>query len=187
MHVFKRSKVNLLADRIEVNGLAADHTKRATGMRQALNHGNPIFCRYLEAGVVSEDMESLRLEAITGKNRRGLIKGDMTGWLAAPERIVIHGRQVIVNERVHVNHLNGTGRPIQKVKVESKCTTSGIGQERTQAFATAQGGIAHGLMQAFRDGGNWRESLVQSLFSPVLADRHKFFQSVGRGHQYAGK
>jgi len=56
-----------------------------------------------------EGFEGERLEGITAEDGRGLVKGPVARRPTTAEVVVVHRRQVIVHERVGVNHLHGHG------------------------------------------------------------------------------
>ncbi len=49
------------------------------------------------------------LQGVAGENRGGLVKGSMAGRAATSQIVVVHCRQVIVDERVGVQHFQRDG------------------------------------------------------------------------------
>ena len=53
--------------------------------------------------------QRLREETVAGEDRHVLAEGHVTGGLAAPQLVVVHRRQVVVDQRVGVDHLDRGG------------------------------------------------------------------------------
>ena len=58
---------------------------------------------------VEQGAEGQALQAITGENRAGFIEGDVGSRLAAAQVVIVHCRQVIVDQRIGVNRLDRSG------------------------------------------------------------------------------
>ena len=54
-----------------------------------------------------EQRERLGLQAVAGENRDAVAVDDVQRRPAAAERVVVHRRQIVVDERVRVNQLDG--------------------------------------------------------------------------------
>ena len=61
-------------------------------------------------GVLRQDFECQHLQRIAGEDRGRFVEGAVRGRAAAAQVVVIHGRQVVVNERIGVDQLDGRGR-----------------------------------------------------------------------------
>jgi len=183
MHVFQGRQIQRLAHGIEVDGLSPHHAQRATGGGEAIDHGDAVFRRHVQGRVLGQNVKSLGLQGITRQDRRGLVIGNVAGGLASPQGIIIHGGQVVVDERIDMNHLHGGGGSVQGLQREAQRLTGGIGQQRTQPLAPAQRGVAHGLMQALRHAVFRGQSLFQGGFGARLADRHEFLKGVIGRHE----
>ena len=84
-------------------------------------------------------------EGIADQDRRRLVEGDMAGRLAAAEVVVIHRRQVVVNQGIGVHHLDGGGgvdgpgaRHLEEAGTREH-------QEGPEPLAAREEGIAHRL------------------------------------------
>ena len=51
-------------------------------------------------GLIAEDFEGKGQQRIAGENGGGLVKGLVRGGLATAEIIVIHGREIVMHQRV---------------------------------------------------------------------------------------
>jgi hypothetical protein len=70
----------------------------------------------------------------------------MASGSPAPEVIIVHGRQVIVHQRIHVHELDGAGRRLDLLFGQSDGTGSGEQQRRAHPFTATQDAVAHGLV-----------------------------------------
>ncbi len=78
----------------------------------------PMICdgrlgRALEAG---QHLEGAGLQRVAGQDGDGLAKGHVAGGLAAAQVVVVEGRQVVVDERVGVEHLEGRAQPLNALR-----------------------------------------------------------------------
>ena len=119
------------------------------------------------------DLERQCLKCVPHQQGGGLVVGLVAGGFAAPQVIVVHGRQVIMHQGIGVNQLHRTGRRIQGFEFRAQCAASGIDQTGTQAFAAIQSGVAHCLVQSPGFGPGRREQGIQRRLDPLLADRQK--------------
>ena len=96
----------------------------------------------------------------------------MYGRLAAPQGVVIHRRQVVMNQRIRVNHLYRSGGPIERIKRRFNHGASGEHQQRAHALAPTQHGIAHGVVQARRRGCGGRQQRIEHRLHPRMHILH---------------
>ena len=79
-----------------------------------------------------EHFEGQRLQGIAGQQRRRLAERDMTGRLAAAQHVVVHARQVVVDERIGVDQLD-RGRGIVDARGSAPARLARrIGEQRAQ-------------------------------------------------------
>ena len=57
----------------------------------------------------AEHLEGQRQQGVAGQDRRRLAEHLVAGRPAAAQVVVVHRRQVVVDQRVGVDHLDGTG------------------------------------------------------------------------------
>ncbi|MOA44980.1 hypothetical protein D3C78_1673290 [compost metagenome] len=79
------------------------HAGNAAGGGQLGNHRQPIAQRHVGHVGIGQNGECQRLQCISGQNGIGLAKFDVAGWLTATQIVVIHGRQVVMDQRIGVN------------------------------------------------------------------------------------
>src|SRR5690554_819612 len=123
VHIFELGECQALAYRFKVNSLATDHAAMTTCVGQLLNHGKPRWSFY--AGRLRQPLKCQCLQGIAGKNSCSLIKGNMGGWPASTQFVVVHGRQVVMNKGISVDQLDRTGRYQRDLHVLPQSTCSG--------------------------------------------------------------
>ena len=108
-------------------------------------------------------MECEGLERVSCEDRCRLSKSDVAGGLAAAQVVVIQSGQVVVDERISVNHLERRAE-LRGGSVE--CAGSGDhpcrfeAQDRSQPLAAGKGAVSHGAMDgAGCGGGGWKQTL----------------------------
>ena len=102
-----------------------------------------------ERRIGGQHLECQRLQRIPGQDRRRLVELTMNGGAAAPQIVVVHGRQVVVDERVSVDQLDGCGDWIERRFRRADELAARIHQQRTNALTAAEHGVAHGVEQSF--------------------------------------
>ena len=58
---------------------------------------------------VAHNLEGESEQSIAGKDRRRLVEGDMHGGPSAAQRIVVHGWQIVMHERVAMDAFERAG------------------------------------------------------------------------------
>jgi hypothetical protein len=72
----------------------------------------------------------------------------MTGGFSTAQVIVVHRRQVVVDEAVGVDQFDGCGRGIEPLEPSAEGLTGHVDEHRTQSLASAQHAVAHRLAEA---------------------------------------
>lgn len=91
--------------------LAADHTLYPSRTCQLVNTAQNSFRRKAAAEIGGGHCrKSVGQQGIPGQKSDAFPKLNMAGGLAAAQIIIIHAGQVIVDERIGMNHLYGTGQ-----------------------------------------------------------------------------
>ena len=88
-----------------VQGLAAAHAGGAGGVRQRRQPGHAQRMR--RAGLFGEQAEGLGLQRIAGEDGGGFVVGHVHGRAAAAQVVVVHGRQVVMNQGIAVQTFEG--------------------------------------------------------------------------------
>jgi hypothetical protein len=126
----------------EIERLTSGHAFGTTGMTKYAQHLHAV--RVVAA---REDFERKRLQRVAGKHRHGFAEHDMAGGATTPQCVVIHCRQIVVHQRIGMDQLDRAGWCIQLGTVVTQCMAGSVGKQRTQAFAAAKCGVAHGAVQ----------------------------------------
>jgi hypothetical protein len=94
-------------------------------------------------GRVAHGNERLGQERVPCQNGDRLPKDLVVGRIPAPEVIVIHGRQVIMNQGIGMNHLHGAGRRHGMAQITSDGLACREHENRPDPLASGKNGIAH--------------------------------------------
>ena len=62
--------------------------------------------RILVGRLVGEHLEGERVERIAGEDRGAFVEGAVQGRLAAPQIVIVHARQIVVDQRIDVDALD---------------------------------------------------------------------------------
>jgi hypothetical protein len=144
-----------LADTGQVNRLPARHALKAGRLRQ---HAAKQCLHGGRHGAVvrGQQFKGQRLQGIASQQRLGLTEANMHGWLAAAQHVVVHTRHVVMNQRISVDQLDRASSAQGRLGVAGHRLAGGQHQQRTQAFASTQHGVAHGFTQTGRGrAGLW--------------------------------
>ena len=96
--------------------------------------------------LVRQHLEGERLQGVAGEDGRRLVELLVAGRLAAPQVVVVHGRQVVVDQRIGVHEFD-RARGAQRRTTTATLNKVALGQHEksAQPLAAAEAGIAHGL------------------------------------------
>ena len=96
------------------------------------------------------DVEGKRQQRVTDKNCGRLVEGLVHGRPSAPQIVVVHGRQIVMDQRIAVHEFErGAGH--QRARARSAEHRGGLDQQKwPQAFAAIQRCMAHGRDQPRR-------------------------------------
>ena len=113
------------------------------------------------AGSSRDGLEGEGLERVAGEDGGGFAERDVAGGLAAAEVVVVERGEVVVDERVGVEHFDGgaeAGGAVGYVAGDHACGFHG--EDGAQAFAAGEGGVAHRAVDAVRlRGGRGEQAL----------------------------
>ncbi|CAH1676387.1 hypothetical protein CHELA1G11_14123 [Hyphomicrobiales bacterium] len=132
----------------EVEDLPANHPAEACGARQStheLKMGLHVIGRMRCRG----EFKCQCQQGVTRENGGRFVEGDMHGRAAAPEVVIIHGGQVVMDQRIAVQHFHRAGCVHCMVHVTSEKPGGLDDKERAQPFAAAKHGMSHRGEQPF--------------------------------------
>ena len=172
VHLPKRCKVNLHAHALQVDHLPAAHPLGAAGKGEFSDQVNNL------AGIdrqLGQAPKRLGLQRIAREHRLGISELNVARGLAAAQHIIVHARQVIMNQGIGVNELNGDCSLVADAERSSGQAAGSIDKEGANPLSAAQNGIAHGFIQSLkpplllgqRSAGNFLEMGPQ-LRGPLI-------------------
>ena len=101
--------------------------------------------RVVRRRLAREERKRLGLEAVAGQDRDAVAVDDVQRRPSAAQRVVVHRRQVVVNQRVGVNQLDGARRREAHPRSASVCGSmsadrvrGGEREQRPQALAAGE-------------------------------------------------
>ena len=117
------------------------------------------------AGSRASNLKGEGLQRVADQDRRRLVVGLVAGRAPAAQVVVVHGRKVVVHQRIHVDQLDGAGGRLDLILGESQRARGGEQQRGPDALAAAEHAVAHRLMQTLRDFGRARGRRLSSARS----------------------
>jgi len=132
---------------LDVEHLPTHHAGLAGGLREARDQGHPD--RGVRMGLgIGKDLEGKGQQGIAGKNGRGLVKGLVRRRPPPAQVVIVHGREIVMDERIAVDAFQRRARP-QRLLARDAEQAGGLDEKKgPQPFARAQGCIAHRLHDA---------------------------------------
>ena len=98
---------------------------------------------------IGEDFVGLGLEGVAGEDGGGFSEDDMAGGLAAAEVVVVERGQIVMDERIGVQHLDRCGEFFDAVGWlrGARDHAGGLDAEhRAEALAAGEDAVAHGAV-----------------------------------------
>ena len=133
----------------EIEHLPADHAAEPGGARERKHKLDPH--RRVGVGLgPCQGVEGESQKPVAGENRGRLIVGLVYGRLAAAQFVVVHGRQVVVHQRITVHAFE---RRTRHQRMLARHTEQGSGldhEERPEPLTGAEARVAHGRKQPGR-------------------------------------
>jgi hypothetical protein len=130
-------------DRGDVEILAAHHPVDPGRRRQRADRGQHVGGL---ARLMGQQMpEGLGIEPVAGEDRNVLAESHVIRRPAPAHVVVVHRRQVVVDERVRVDELDRGGQRQQLADVLADRTGGREGEDRPDALAARQQAVAHRL------------------------------------------
>ena len=142
-----QGRLAALGEALHVDVLPADHAVDAGRRRQLADRREHVARVALL--VVGEVAERLGVEPVPGQDRDVLAERAVAGRPAAAQVVVVHRRQVVVDQAVGVDQLE-RGRERQHAVLVLDRPRRGQREDRADALAAREQAVAHGLLQAGR-------------------------------------
>lgn len=148
--------------------LAADEAAAACGVGEFADQR--VGQSGLRGVALGEQGKGVREQRIAGEERGRFVELFVRGGTAAAEVVVVHARQVVVDERVGVEALNrdGSGERICRLVGDRRYRLKElVGREHehgTEAFSSGRERVAHRGVEAGGAGRRGRQVEVETLF-----------------------
>ncbi len=116
VHEFELGQVERFAHAGQIDRLSARHAARTGSLRQQAAPF-PVDCAASSvSGRFDEDFERQTLQRVADQQGGGLVEFHMHGGLAATQGVVVHGRHVVVHQRIGVDQLDRSGRMLHTLR-----------------------------------------------------------------------
>ena len=133
----------------DIEHLAAGHAAEPGCLSQSAGKLNPDVGR---DGEVGEDLKGERQEGIAGKDRGRLVEGLVNGRPSAAEVVVVHRRQVVMDEAVAMEAFERRGGFDDGAAGLAEEAGAFDEKEGTEPLAAAERGVTHGGKEPWRPG-----------------------------------
>ena len=187
MDVVQRLRADRLALRLDVDDLAAHHAVSPGGVRDVgdEHRDDPGVAR--PGPVQRDELEGQREKRVAGEDRDGLAEDLVIRERAAAIVVVVHGGQVIVDQRVRVDQLQRARRLHHLLRAAAHGLRAGDDEDRTQALAPCAHAVVHGAMQRGRCRRLGRQHALERFVDQRPARLHVALEVEGRhGSSSAG-
>jgi len=163
LNVAQSFGVGGLAFAEHVFDLAAHHGLRAGGGGE--------FAHNFQSGDwrLGGELKGERLKGVAGEEGDGFAIDFVAGGDAAAQVVVIHARQVVVNEGVGVEAFDGGGGQEGGLARRAAGCGGGGTEDGAQAFAAGEQAVAHGGVESGGAGVRRWHAPVQFGFNPACA------------------
>ena len=121
-------------------------------------------------GQLGDGLEGERLQRVAGEDGDGFAEGDVAGGMAAAQVVVIERGQIVVDERIGVEHLQRraeVGDACGQLTVTGHHARGFHAEDRAQAFAAGEDAVAHGAV----DGMGQRIGRGEESFEGCVGER----------------
>jgi hypothetical protein len=115
----------------------------------------------IPAAAPGGNFEGLCKQGIAGEDSNAFPEHFVIGGFATTKIIVIHGRQVVVDQRIGMNTFDRAGQGHGVSLGASASSGGGQAQSGAHSFSSRKEGVPHGLMDRCRAGGRWRQKAIQ--------------------------
>jgi len=163
--------------------VAADDAGGAGGLREVEDDFGGLH------GRLRGEAEGEGLEGVAGEERGGVVEGDVAGGAAAAQDVVVHAGEVVVDEGVGVEALDGGGRAACDIVVGAAGFGGRGAEDGAQAFAAGEQRVAHGGVEPRRTDIGGGDEGLQGGFGPgtAVGEIGDEVEWAGRGHEGSGK
>ena len=97
-----------------------------------------------------QDIEGKGEEPVAGEDRGGVVEGLVDSGLAAAQVVIVHGRQVVMHQRIAMHAFERGPRHQRLLTIDAEQACALHHQEGPEPLAGPEAGIAHGVEQPRR-------------------------------------
>ena len=133
--------------RLQIGHLPRHHAIGARGVGQIHHHVAEDGAVHARPPAVGEQAEGVREQAVTGQDGHGLAEHLVAGGAAAAIVVVVHRGQVVVDERIGVDHLQRAGRRQHRLHPAAHRLRPRDHQHRAQPLPPREDAVAHGAVK----------------------------------------
>ena len=126
--------------------------------------------------MLDKHLKRERQQAVAGEDRGRFAKFLVARRQAATQVVIIHRGQIVVDERVCVNHLDGGGRGGRLSIFATRCSRRHEHEDRPQSFTGREQTVAHRFDKGSRGGFFGSKQIAQICLDKVLAVGHRGFE-----------
>lgn len=169
MNVTKIRRTDFFAFALQINHLSG-HQLTASGsvgeFVNSIGHGitGP-------AAATGGEFERDGQERITSQDGDTFAENFVGGRLAAPEIVVVHAGQIIVNQGIGMNAFDGAGEGDGIIRLAGNGFCSRQNKNGAETFSSGKKTVSHGAVERLRTGGGLGDGLIESAFNFCLTFR----------------
>jgi hypothetical protein len=118
-------------------------------------------------GERGDSLKGEGLEGVTCEDGGGFTEDNVAGRLAATEVVVVEGREIVVDEGVGVEHLEGCTKVGYAFGIVFRACDHSCGfdaKDGADTLATSEGAVSHGAVDGVREGiGGGQEAFESGI------------------------
>ena len=165
MNLSKGCQIETPALALKVEHLSADHAVRAGRAAHLGDDGDERFRG--SALLAQHDLEGERQQSVACEHRDSIAKNLVVRGLAASIVVVVHRGQIVVNQGIRMNHLNGASRRQEGRAILADGISRRHQEHGAQTFAARHEAVFHRLFQRLIIRGHFLQLAQKSLFHQV--------------------
>ena len=168
----QRGEVDVLVLGLNIQDLPADHTQIACAKRQFMNDLDLAYrIEMVQEVRAAAEIEGQGQQGVSCEDRHGFPVHLVVGQLPPPVVVVVHGREIVVDERIGVNQLERRRDRQDGLRRLSHRLSGRHRQDRADALAAGEQTVAHAFVQGggggLRRGDRGVEEPIHLLAFPV--------------------
>ena len=171
-------RLDLFGGKIE--RLTTGHATKTCSTRQSAHQTDADFGRQLGC-LIGDDVESQGQQAVAGKNSGGFVKGAVDRRLTATQIIVVHRRQIVVDQRIAMDAFERCRNAQGRFVVRTEESGAFQDQERANTLAAIQDPVTDRSQEVWRSryltiGKVGTQQAVKHVFHRLGADGEGDFE-----------